>query len=88
MWAVDASGILGYVTDPDHALEALGEALADLADARESRDPGYAAMSSLRSAVNAFGEYAAAFLAEVAPVSIRQLKDSQAVIPESIPSRN
>ncbi|MFF4903200.1 hypothetical protein [Streptomyces sp. NPDC001068] len=71
VWAVAPSGILGYVTDPDHALESLGEALADLGDAHELPNPSYAAMCSLRSAVDAFGEYAAAFLAGVAPVSIR-----------------
>ncbi|MFJ5646350.1 hypothetical protein [Streptomyces sp. NPDC093223] len=71
VWAVDPSGTLGYVTHPDHALESLGEALADFGDAHESHNPAYAATSSLRSAVDAFGEYAAAFLAGVAPVSIR-----------------
>ncbi|MER6466445.1 hypothetical protein ABT278_39090 [Streptomyces sp. NPDC001228] len=69
VWAVDASGILGYVTD--HALESLGEALADFGDAHESHNPAYAAKSSLRSAVDAFAKYATAFLAGVAPVSIR-----------------
>ncbi|MGW7427050.1 hypothetical protein ACWGJB_44990 [Streptomyces sp. NPDC054813] len=58
VWAVDASG---YVTDPDHALNALGEALADLGEAHDLSNPKYATMSSLRSAVREFSKYAAAF---------------------------
>ncbi|MGW2689631.1 hypothetical protein ACWC6I_41570 [Streptomyces sp. NPDC001414] len=71
VWAVDPSGTLGYVTDPNHALESLGEALADLGDAHESRNPAYVATNSLQNAVDAFREYTAAFLAGVAPVSMR-----------------
>ncbi|MFJ9712384.1 hypothetical protein [Streptomyces sp. NPDC101234] len=61
VWAVDASGVLGYVTDPDRALEVLGEG-------REMPDQEYGTMSSLRSAVEAFDEYAEAFQAGAAPV--------------------
>jgi hypothetical protein len=39
VWAVDVSDVLGYVTDPAHALEQLGEALTDLGEADEMPDP-------------------------------------------------
>ncbi|MEU2427741.1 hypothetical protein ABZ619_43335 [Streptomyces sp. NPDC007851] len=71
VWAVDASGTLGYVTDPAHALEQLGEALADLGEADEMPDPEYGIMCSLRNAVHAFGEYTEAFRAGSVPVAIR-----------------
>ncbi|MEU2427067.1 hypothetical protein ABZ619_39655 [Streptomyces sp. NPDC007851] len=70
VWAVDASG-LGYVTDPAHALEQLGEAIADLGEADEMPDPEYGIMRSLRNAVDAFGEYTEAFRVGSAPVAIR-----------------
>ncbi|MEU2625309.1 hypothetical protein ABZ642_45750 [Streptomyces sp. NPDC007157] len=70
-WAIDASGILGYVTDPHHALDAIGEVLADLSEAHELPNPEYATTSSLRNVMNAFSEYTAAFLAGAAPVSVR-----------------
>ncbi|MEU3520551.1 hypothetical protein ABZ770_35745 [Streptomyces sp. NPDC006654] len=71
VWAVDASGALGYVTDPARALEQLGEALADLGEAEEIPDPEYGIMCSLRNAVDAFGEYTEAFRVGSAPVVTR-----------------
>ncbi len=68
MWAVDASGVIGYVTDPAHALEQLGEALDDFTESREMATAEYGTMCSLRNTVDAFREYAAAFLMGVAPV--------------------
>ncbi|MGW5658271.1 hypothetical protein [Streptomyces humi] len=71
VWAVDASGALGYVTDPAHALEQLGEALADLGEADKVPDLEYGIMCSLRNAVDAFAEYVEAFRVGAAPVFIR-----------------
>ncbi|MFF8329233.1 hypothetical protein [Rhodococcus qingshengii] len=71
VWAVDVSGVLGYVTDPAHALEQFAEALTDLAEAREMPNPEYGIMCSLRNAANAFGEYSETFRVGSAPVCIR-----------------
>lgn len=57
MWAVDESGTLGYVVDPARAIEALGETLDDLSSAEESPNPGYAARTAFRNALDAFTDY-------------------------------
>jgi hypothetical protein len=66
VWAVDASGTLGYVVDPARAIEALGEALDDLSSAEESPDPDYAARTAFRNALDAFTDYADVYRVGVA----------------------
>lgn len=54
VWAVDASGVLGYVVDPVRAVEALGEAFDELGSVDECPDPGYAVRAVFCGALDGF----------------------------------
>ncbi|WP_432168159.1 hypothetical protein [Streptomyces sp. bgisy031] len=66
VWAVDASGVLGYVVDPARAVVALGEALDDLGSADRCPNPDYAVRAAFRDALDAFADYVDAYRAGAA----------------------
>ncbi|MFF1594270.1 hypothetical protein ACFVY0_40225 [Streptomyces sp. NPDC058286] len=51
VWAVDVSGVLGYVVSPSFSLEVIAEATDDLAASGDCPDPAYAARSALGKAL-------------------------------------
>ncbi|WP_330278390.1 MULTISPECIES: hypothetical protein [unclassified Streptomyces] len=53
VWAVDASGALGYVVHPALSLEVIAEAIDDLAASGGCPDPAYAARAALDKALGA-----------------------------------
>lgn len=65
IWAVNASGTLGYVTHPVVSLEAVREALENLEASEWCPDPEYSARSALDAALNACLDYVAAYRAGV-----------------------
>ncbi|MFF1594323.1 hypothetical protein ACFVY0_40500 [Streptomyces sp. NPDC058286] len=60
VWAVDASGVLGYVVNPAFSLEVIAEAIDDLAASGDCPDPAYAARSALDKALGGCLEFVAA----------------------------
>ncbi|MFJ6393968.1 hypothetical protein ACIQJT_41055 [Streptomyces sp. NPDC091972] len=66
VWAVDASGTLGYVVSPVFSLEVIAEALEDLANCDSWPHPEYAARVALDTAFKACVDYVAAYRVGVA----------------------
>lgn len=67
VWAVDGSGVLVLVVDPEAAIEELGQALEELEDVQEFGNSDYAGALAFGKALDAFGAYAEEFCVGVAP---------------------
>ncbi|MFC8350932.1 hypothetical protein [Streptomyces sp. NPDC057280] len=63
VWAVDASGTLGYVVHPVFSLEVIAESLDNLEASDWCPDPEYSARSALDTALHACLDYVAAYRA-------------------------
>ncbi|MFG2525946.1 hypothetical protein [Streptomyces sp. NPDC048527] len=70
VWAVDASGVLGYVVDPTFSLEEFGDALDVLADGVDDcPDPAGMAHTLIRMALSACHDYVDAYRVGIAKTS-------------------
>lgn len=65
VWAVDASGVLGYVVHPSLSLEVIAEAIDDLAASGDCPDPAYAARAAVDKVLGGCLDFVAACRAGV-----------------------